>query len=220
MAKSTISWNQDRLTSLEKETLQALIDKGAEIYAAPIEIEHKGQLETLGITYSECRTWHIGSERFIVHLTPADKATYDYQLGELRKKHRDSYRQNRCKIPGTLKPLIPCPECNRCSECPYPEYRDQHKPDDLSWDTLIESGYEETDHIDFIEQVETRVTLVEVCEEIRAKDPRFLKAIVLKHYYQLSVPEIAERMNTTERNIYYFISEAVKIGKAYKQRNQ
>ena len=55
-----------------------------------------------------------------------------------------------------------------------------------------------------------------VCKEIRAKDPRYLEAIVLKHYYQFTVKEIAEQMETTESNVYYFIGQAKMIGKAYK----
>lgn len=220
MAKSTISWDQDRLTLSEKETLQELIDKGAEIYAAPIEIEHKGQLETLGITYSECRTWHIGSERFIVHLTPADKATYDYQLGELRKKHRDAYRKHRCKIPGTLKPLIPCPECNSCANCPFPEYRDQHQPDNISWDGLIDSGYEEVSNTDEIRLANIRVMLESVSAEISAVNPKFTAAITLKEFYGFTVPEIADMMEDSERNVYYYIAQAKEIGKKLKKKYQ
>ena len=85
MAKEIV-W--DSLTQEEARTLENLRKNGIEIYAAPIEIEHKEQLETLGITQQECRTWYIGSEKVIVHLTPADKGTYHFLLDELRTRHR------------------------------------------------------------------------------------------------------------------------------------
>ena len=53
MAKEIV-W--DSLTQEEAQTLENLRKNGIEIYAAPIEIEHKEQLETLSITQQECRT--------------------------------------------------------------------------------------------------------------------------------------------------------------------
>lgn len=217
MAKEIV-WG--RLTPSEAQTLANLTTSGVEVYAAPLVIENADQLKALGLTWEDCKTWHIGPERLTVRLTPSNKGTYDFQLRELRKTHRNGYRQNRCKIPGKQKSLIPCPECNRCSICPYPQYRDQHQPDNISWDGLIESGYEETDSTDKLEQADIRITLEDVCRLISAKDPRYTEAIVLKHYYQFTVPEIAQMMDTTERNVYYFISEAVRIGKTYKEQNQ
>ena len=41
----------------------------------------------------------------------------------------------------------------------------------------------------------------------------------LKEYFGFSVPEIAKHLNETERNIYYYLSEAKKIGKQYRKEN-
>jgi len=53
MAKN-IEWAD--LTPTEAETLSALEKSGREIFAVPIEIEHREQLETLGISWEQCRT--------------------------------------------------------------------------------------------------------------------------------------------------------------------
>ena len=90
----------------EAETLAALEKSGTEVYAAPIEIEHKEQLESLGISWSQCRTWRIGSEPVTVHLTPADKATYKFLVNELRSRHRDEYRAKRCMIPSSVSQSV------------------------------------------------------------------------------------------------------------------
>ena len=219
MAKSTISWDQDRLTSAEKETLQELIDKGVEVCAAPVEIESMDQLETLGITKDDLRTWRFGIDRVVIHLTPSDRATSEMLTDDLQKKYCHTFRDSRCRIPGKKKVLIMCPECNKCSACPYPQYRDNQKPKSLSWEVMQESGYEEVADSDPIHESDVKMELEAVCKEIRAKDPRYLEAIVMKHYYQFTVKEIAERMETTESNVYYVISQAKMIGKVYKQNN-
>lgn len=215
MAKE-ITW--ERLTPTEAKTLAALKETGREICAAPIEIEFKEQLTSLGITWDDCKTWHIGSESITVHLTPADRNTYDFQLRELHRKHRDSYRQKRCKVPGKLKALIPCPECNSCANCPFPAYRDQHQPDNISWEGMIDSGYEEVSNTDEIRLVNIRVMLESVSAEISAVNPKFTEAITLKEFYGFSVPEIADMMEDSERNIYYYIAQAKEIGQKLKNK--
>ena len=222
MAKNIV-W--ERLTLKEAETLAELEKNGIEVFAAPVEIEDNSesrerQFASMGIGWADCKTWRIGSKPVTVHLVPADEATYKMLLNDLRKRHRDEYRQKRCPIPGKLKPTIPCPECNKCSECPYPEYRDQHKGNTLSWDELIESGYEVPQEDPGMQQVETRMELDAVCKIIKAENPKFLAAIVLKEYHGLSVKEIAKRMNDTERNVYFYISEAKRIGRKFKENNK
>lgn len=225
MAKS-IEWG--RLTPSETETLTALVNSGTEVFAAPVEIEkdpelRKMQFECLGITWADCKTWRIGSEKVIVHLTPADKATHDMLLGELRDKHRDEYRKRRCLIPGVLKPLIPCPESNRCSECPFPECRDKHRANNLSWEQMIEKVYEGNDADAHEEpgyhQTEVRMELEAVCKVIDARNPLYAKAIIMKEYHGMSVEEIARKLHTTKRRVYFYLDEARKIGKQYTEEN-
>ncbi len=218
MATKEITW--DYLTPNEVETLAALKKSGKKVYAAPIEIENSEQLVSLGITWKEVRTWRIGSDVVKIHPTPADKDTARFLLNDLRARHRNSFRAKRCLIPGKKKPLIVCPEHNRCAECPYPEYHERHKAQELSWDTLIESGYEEGRQEGEVAALETRMELDAVLKVIDAKNPKYTKAIVLKEYYGLTVSEIAKMMNETERNIYFYLAEAKKTGAKFKRDNQ
>lgn len=214
MAKEIV-W--DSLTQEEARTLENLRKNGIEIYAAPIEIEHKEQLETLGITQQECRTWYIGSEKVIVHLTPADKGTYHFLLDELRTRHRKEYRSRRCQIPGKNKPLIMCPECNRCSECPYPEYRDKHKANSISWDGLIESGYEgEADNC-MVEQLQAKLEYDEIHTLMDSENPIIAQVFEMKERDGFSVSEIADRLHIKPRNVYYYLDRAKAIGKKYNK---
>ena len=214
MAKEIV-W--DSLTQEEAQTLENLRKNGIEIYAAPIEIEHKEQLETLSITQQECRTWYIGYEKVIVHLTPADKGTYHFLLDELRTRHRKEYRSRRCQIPGKNKPLIMCPECNRCSECPYPEYRDKHKANSISWDGLIESGYEgEADNC-MVEQLQAKLEYDEIHTLMDSENPIIAQVFEMKERDGFSVSEIADRLHIKPRNVYYYLDRAKAIGKKYNK---
>ena len=216
MAKEIV-W--DSLTQEEARTLENLRKNGIEIYAAPIEIEHKEQLETLSITQQECRTWYIGNEKVIVHLTPADKGTYHFLLDELRTRHRKEYRSRRCQIPGKNKPLIMCPEYNRCSECPYPEYRDKHKANSISWDGLIESGYEgEADNC-MVEQLQAKLEYDEIHTLMDSENPIIAQVFEMKERDVFSVSEIADRLHIKPRNVYYYLSRAKAIGKKYNKES-
>lgn len=214
MAKELV-W--DSLTPIEAKTLAALKRSGTEVFAAPIEIEHKGQLEALGITWAQCRTWYIGSDPVTVHLTPADEATYKFLLGELRTKHRKKHRKNRCPIPGKLKPLIPCPECNKCSECPFPEYRDKHQANQISYEQMLSDGNEVSDNSRFIERLEAKMQYEEIREIMNKEDPLIAQVFEMKVRDYMTVKDIAKELGLKNRQVYYYLSKAEAIGKEYNR---
>lgn len=69
------------------------------------------------------------------------------------------------------------------------------------------------------ELLEKRMAIADAVKVIAAQNPKFAQAIVLQEYYDLSVAEIAQKLNDTERNIYYYLDQAKKIGKQYKCGN-
>lgn len=211
MAKE-IKWENVPLTSDEKRTLNELRNNGKEVYAAPIEIEHSSQLESLGISWSQCRTWYIGNERITVHLTPSDEETYRFLLGELRARHRNDYRNSRCMIPGKYH-LIRCPECNSCRRCPFPEYRDQRQPTVISWDEGIESQSRE-----IADLYEAKVQYEEIRELMIQEDPLIAQVFELKEGSGMTVKEIAEILQITSRQVYYYLQKAQDIGRKYRER--
>ena len=205
----------EALTTEERETLAALTARGAVVFAAPIEIESEEQLEVLGITKAQCCTWRIGDIGVTVHLTPADRETYEYLLRDLRGKYRKEQREKRCHIPGKLKPLIKCPYRNRCDDCPFPEYSGRWPISPLSLDILTENGFEIPCTEEGFEQVEMRDEAQAICEAIRAENPKYLRAILLREIAGLTVQEIADRMQDTPRNVYYFLDRAKEIGRKW-----
>ena len=213
--KNDISW-EAQLTAAELEQKAALEASGEVVYGAPLEITDVHQLHDLGLTWKNCRTWRVGADRVKVHLTPSNQETHDFLLKELRAHHNKAHREKRCMIPGTRKPMIRCPESNHCTACPYPAIRDNYKPNTISWDRLIEDGCEESE-ADEHDLLEVKMELQAVMQEIDAVNPKFTQAIILKSS-GYSAREIAEMMHDTERNVYYFIAEAKKIGAIFKSK--
>ena len=213
MAKE-IKW--ECLTFDEAKTLNELRNNGKEVYAAPIEIEHSEQLVSLGISWSQCRTWFIGNERITVHLTPADEATYRFLLGELHTRHRNTYRQNRCMVPGKTR-LIRCPDSNSCANCPFPGYRDQRQPNVISWDEVIENEQHREEPV-LAELFEAKRQYEELRERMVREDPLIAEVFELKEGDGLSVKEIADRLGLTTRQVYYYLKKAMDIGRRYAER--
>ena len=198
MAKE-IKW--ECLTSDEAKTLNELRNNGKEVYAAPIEIEHSEQLVSLGISWRQCRTWLIGNERITVHLTPADEDTYSFLLGELYARHRDSYRQNRCMVPGKTR-LIRCPESNSCSNCPFPGCRDHRQPNVISWDEVIENEQHREEPV-LAELFEAKRQYEELRERMVREDPLIAEVFTRYHTYDYDAPEISAELGIDKRKVYY-----------------
>ena len=215
MAKE-IKWENVPLTSDEKRTLNELKNNGKEVYAAPIEIEHSSQLESLGISWSQCRTWYIGNERITVHLTPSDEETYRFLLGELRARHRNDYRNSRCMVPGKTR-LIRCPENNSCSNCPFPGCCDHRQPNVISWDEVIENECYQEEPV-LSELFEAKRQYEELRERMVREDPLIAVVFELKEGDGLSVKEIADRLGLTNRQVYYYLKKAIDIGRRYAER--
>lgn len=205
--------NWGMLTPEELETLASLLRSGKPVFAAPIEIESTEQMEALGLRREQCRTWQIGNIRVTVHLTPADEETCLFLLRELQRRYRHLTRQNRCLIPGRQKPLIRCPDGNRCSQCPFPQHRDGFSGAFLSLDSMIADGFSFAQEDVCCLRLEQHEALRAAFEAVRAANPKYLRAFLLREYAGLSVGEIAGRMHDTERNVYYYISQAKRLAR-------
>ena len=204
----------DDLSWEEVETKAALEKSGKTVYYAPIEIESREQLDSLGITWNQCRTWRIGMRPVIVHLTPCDEDTYNLLFRDLRNEYHREYRDTRCLVPGKKKPLIRCPESNRCNACPYGITEENRRANLISLDEMAENGPEEWLADPITAQNDTNLILEAALDTIGSKNSKSWYAVILKNYYGLSVSEIAKIMDDTERNVYYYLSEAKRIGKA------
>lgn len=196
-----------------------ITESGETVYLMPVVIKNRADLENYHIGWKDCKTLYFGKCKgdTVYFYQTTDKVLADFHWAEINMQHSSDYRKNRCKIPGTLKPLITCPDVNKCSNCPYPEYRDEHQPDNLSWEFMAEEGYEVPGENHEMRRFEARMEIDEVCKVISQKNPKYAMAIILKEYYGYSVEEIAKKLGDTKRNIYFYLQQATEIGKKYKE---
>ena len=168
-----------------------------EIIYAPIEIESADQLHALGATWDDCRTWTFGVTPVKVYLVQADEATRDFLVSELERKYTKRFRDVRCMIPGKIKAWIRCPECNKCSACPYGRSADDHEGTTVSLDYLMENGYESATGDVTAEQAENELLLDEILDKLRRLNPAYVDIIQLKAA-GYSTTEIASKLGISQ----------------------
>lgn len=203
------------------DKLQTAVNENGEIvYQAPIEITGDADLANYGITWEDCRTLHFGrSEKIIVYYFPTTNRRFaEEQWRYLNTKHSKGYRSTRCMVPGKQKPLIVCPDINRCSACPYGRSAEDRQAQVISWEGLIETGYESASGKDETENADRGMDLEKVLAFMERRFPGIVRIIILKEVYGYSASEIAEDVGIPERRVYYYLNQTKKIGKEYKER--
>ena len=114
---------------------------GEILFDAPIEIKDQADLNNYGITWSDCRTLNFhGSDKVTVFFFKTENRAFaEYQWSYLDTQHSRGYASVRCMIPGKRKAFIKCPDTVSCATCPY---KDKKQASTISWDGLVETGYE------------------------------------------------------------------------------
>lgn len=198
------------------------IGKNGEIlYDAPIQIKDQNDLKHYGITNEDCRYLHFGaSEKMRVYFFKTTNREFaDAQWEYLNTQHSAEYYNTRCMVPGKRKAFIRCRDTNKCSECPYGIKPEDKQAAVVSWDELLESGWEPVP----VQPVERRVMAKVEYEAIRdrmdAEDPRIAQAFEAKELFGDSIAKIAVDLGISEPRVYQMISRAKEIGKEYREEN-
>ena len=119
-------------------------------------------------------------------------------------------------IPGKRKAYIKCPDTNSCANCPHKE--DKQAPV-ISWDGLVESGYEAAAGASPEENAVAKSEYRSIKAVMDAEDPRISKAFEMKDLLGFSVREIAADLGVSEPRVYQLIARAKAIGREYRQKN-
>ena len=195
-------------------------DSGETLYFAPVRVQTESDLQTFGVTKEARWTLPFGksSDKYqVLYFVTPNKALADDFWEKINTQHSQEYRKRRCMIPGKLKPLIPCPDCNSCACCPYPEYRDRHEMKEIVFDDEIKVTKTPSTESPDILRVITHCTVEAVRAKIREVNPLFEKAIYLKEHENYSVDEIAEELNCSEHMVRYYLRKAKEIGRTLKK---
>ncbi|MBO5571077.1 MAG: hypothetical protein J6A79_19445 [Clostridia bacterium] len=191
---------------------------GAILYDAPIQIRDQEDLDNYHISWRDCRTLSFhGSERVTVYFMAVEsKALAEYMWANLDTEHSRGYASVRCMIPGKRKAYIKCPDTNSCANCPHKG--DKQAPV-ISWDGLVESGYELAAGASPEESAMTKSEYSCIKAAMDSEDVRIAKAFEMKELLGFSVREIAAVLQISEPRTYQLITRAKAIGREYRQKN-
>ena len=119
-------------------------------------------------------------------------------------------------IPGKRKAFIKCPDTVPCSTCPY---KDKKQAPIISWDGLVETGYEPVGSAPVDEQTIAKAEYEGIKAMMDAEDSRIARAFEMKELQGYSVREIAAELEISQPRVYQLIARAKAIGMEYRKIN-
>ena len=193
-------------------------ENGETLYDAPIEIKDKADMDNYGITIEDCRYLHFGaSQRILVYFfKTTNRAFAEEQWEYINNAHSRGYNSTRCMVPGQRKAFVRCKDTNKCSDCPYGRTPETKQASLVSWDELLESGYEPetTDSVE--RQVMAKMEYAAIRALMDAEDPNIARALEARVLLGDSIAKIAADLGVSEPWVYQLIKRAKEIGKKYR----
>ena len=191
---------------------------GAILYDAPIQIRDQEDLDNYHISWRDCRTLNFhGSERVTVYFMAVEsRALAEYMWASLDTQHSRGFASTRCWIPGKRKPFIKCPDTISCANCPHKEDK---QPPVISWDELVETGYEPVANTSPEESAVAKSEYDSIKTVMNIEDPHIAQAFEMKELLGYSVKEIAAELDLSEPRIYQLVARAKAIGREYRKKN-
>lgn len=187
--------------------------KGNQVYDPPIRIVSQEDLRNYGITWDDCETLYVGGiEPMKVYMYETDDPKLaDTFWKEINVEHHRNCWSTRCFVPGTLKPLIVYPECNKCSECPYGKKNEYRQPRVINYDDPEELMNNEGEEFSEMNEAESEMFYGELIAAMNRKNPLIAEVFVRFHTYDLSAPEIAAELGIDKRTVYYLKEQGEQI---------
>ncbi len=194
---------------------------GKTLYDCPIEIKTKADLDNYGISWKDCRTLNFhGSESMTVYFYKTeDRTLAEYQWRYLDTQHSKGFSSVRCMVPGSKKPFVRCRDTNRCSECPYGRTPETKQIPVVSWDGLLDTGWEPAPEESVEHQVMAKLEYQAIRALMDAEDPRIAIAFEAKELYGDSVRKIADDLGISQPRTYQLLNRAKAIGRQFREDN-
>ena len=186
--------------------------EGKQVYNAPIRIVDRKDLKNYGITWKDCESFYVGGiEAMNVYMYETeDPMLADCFWKEINVEHHRNCRGTRCIVPGKQKPLIVCPECNKCSNCPYGRKPEDRQPRVIDYE-VPEDLMNNNDDFSTMNQAESEMIYDELIAAMRRKDPLIAEVFIRYHTYDCDAPEIAAELGIDKRKVYYLKQQAEQI---------
>ena len=186
--------------------------EGKQVYNAPIRIVDRKDLKNYGITWKDCESFYVGGiEAMNVYMYETeDPMLADCFWKEINVEHHRNCRGTRCIVPGKQKPLIVCPECNKCSNCPFGRKPEDRQPRIIDYE-VPEDFMNNNDDFSTMNQAESEMIYEELIAAMRRKDPLIAEVFTRYHTYDYDAPEIAAELGIDMRKVYYLKQQAEQI---------
>ena len=188
-------------------------EHGETLYDAPIIIESDDDLKYYGITEKDCKTIKFGSSdptRVWFFKTDNLRFAKD-QWAMVDSLHSRGYATARCMVPGKLKDYILCPDTFKCTQCPWGIKPEDKQPRTISWDRLIETGYEPAIGISVEKQVLDKIEMEEFERIMKAEDSRIWIAFAMKRIENESAQAISKELKVSVPRVYQLLDKAYEI---------
>ena len=144
------------------------------------------------------------------------RALAEYMWASLDTQHSRGFASTRCWIPGKRKPFIRCPDTISCANCPHKEDK---QPPVISWDELVETGYERVANTSPEESAVAKSEYDSIKAVMDIEDPHIAQAFEMKELLGYSVKEIAAELDLSEPRIYQLVARAKAISREYRKKN-
>lgn len=187
-------------------------DEGKLVYDGPIRILNQQDLDHYDVTWKDCVRLPVGGVETMDVLmwefeTPELAA---FQWNELNAEHHRNSRGTRCIVPGKQKPLIVCPECNSCANCPFGRKPEERQPRVIDYEEP-EDLMNNSEDFSRMNQAEGEMIYDDLIATMRRKDPLIAEVFTRYHTYGYDAPEIAAELGIDKRKVYYLKQQAEQI---------
>lgn len=196
-------------------------ENGEILYDAPIEIQDQDDMKNYGITDKDCRYIHFGSSQKmrVFFYKTTNRQFAESQWEYINNLHSTGYFNSRCMVPGKRKAYVRCRDTNKCTNCPYDMTPEKRQAAVVSWDGLVETGWEPVPAESVEHQVLAKIEYEEIRARMDAEDKKIALAFEAKELLGDSVRKIAQDLGVSEPRVYQLIARAKAIGKEYRKEN-
>lgn len=188
--------------------------QGQNVYYVPVEVfKNERERWERGFPSEDCRYVSFGPSKkalvgFVKTQTEPNEAVVKELRNFINKQLNEWHRNTRCQVPNKKGILIRCPDCNKCSACPFGV-----KPEDRQLTVVNYSEPEElTEGISEIDDTETGMDLEVISKEINSKDPKAGRVFDLCVRQGYSLDDIAMMEGLTERQMRYIKNKIKQFG--------
>jgi DNA-directed RNA polymerase specialized sigma24 family protein len=148
-----------------------------------------------------------------------NRAFAEAQWEYINTLHSSGYFSIRCMVPGKRKAFVRCRDTNKCSACPYGRTPETKQIPVVSWDGLLDTGWEPAPAESVEHQVMARLEYQAIRALMDAEDPRIAIAFEAKELYGDSVKKIAADLGVSEPRVYQLLNRAKAIGRQFREDN-